>query len=428
MKEIQIPSIPHLVHIEITYACNGKCVFCYNPSRNIPFDKGRVDQIVKSIYESWVPHVYLIGGEPSLLGVKQLNEYIELLADHSSVTIVTNGLLFLDGLSNRLACIGIPIHGNQETHERHTLVSGGYSKMIKNVNRYVKAGFDVRCIPVLTAWNFDQMYEVIRLASQLGMESIFVDRFEDGGLGNKKSSELKPSQEQFRVALTQMIQARNDFGIAVGFGTAIPYCLDERLIAENMFANCGVGITFAAINPNGDVRICNQSQIVYGNVLTESIEQIWKKDRLRKFRNLSWVTEPCRFCTVLHECLCGCKVDCSCSSDYCVDYAVRGFTKPLNPVTMVPYRELSVAFPKGYRRLAVNSFTKLNVFHSEPYLITRYQTINLDETAVDIVRWLIAEGRCAESAIVNRFANSVEEVEIRSFITKLIAIQAIREI
>ena len=428
MEEIQTPIVPHLVHIETTYACNGKCVFCYNPSRSIPFNKDKVDRIVRSIYESWVPHVYLIGGEPSLLGVKQLNEYIELLADRSSVTIVTNGLLLLDGLSNRLACIGIPIHGNQETHERHTLVLGGYFKMIESVKRYIDASFDVRCIPVLTAWNFDQMYEVIRLASQLGMESVFVDRFEDGGLGNKKSSELKPSLDQFKVALGQMIKARNDFDIAVGFGTAIPYCLDERLITENMFANCGVGITFAAVNPNGDVRICNQSQIIYGNVLVEPINQIWKKGQLREFRDLSWVTEPCRSCAVIHECLCGCKVDCSCSSGYCVDYAIRGFTKPLNPVARVPFRELSATFPESYRRLEVDSFTKLNVFHPEPYLVTRYQTINLDEAAVDVIRELIAENQCDESAIVSRFVNSVEEAEIRSFVTKLIAVQAVREI
>jgi len=344
------------------------------------------------------------------------------------VTIVTNGLLLLDGLSNRLACIGIPIHGNQETHERHTLVLGGYFKMIESVKRYIDASFDVRCIPVLTAWNFDQMYEVIRLASQLGMESVFVDRFEDGGLGNKKSSELKPSLDQFKVALGQMIKARNDFDIAVGFGTAIPYCLDERLITENMFANCGVGITFAAVNPNGDVRICNQSQIIYGNVLVEPINQIWKKGQLREFRDLSWVTEPCRSCAVIHECLCGCKVDCSCSSGYCVDYAIRGFTKPLNPVARVPFRELSATFPESYRRLEVDSFTKLNVFHPEPYLVTRYQTINLDEAAVDVIRELIAENQCDESAIVSRFVNSVEEAEIRSFVTKLIAVQAVREI
>ncbi len=427
-EELQIPSVPHLVHIETTYACNGRCVFCYNPSRSIPFNKDKVDRIVRSIYESWIPHVYLIGGEPSLLGVKQLNEYIELLADRSSVTIVTNGLLFLDGLSSRLACIGIPIHGNQETHERHTLVSGGYLKMIENVGQYVADGFDVRCIPVLTAWNFDQMYEVIRLASQLSMESVFVDRFEDGGIGNERSPELKPSLNQFKVALTQMIQARNDFGIAVGFGTAIPYCLDERLIAESMFANCGVGITFAAINPNGDVRICNQSQIIYGNVLAESIEQIWKKKQLNEFRNLSWVTAPCRSCAVLTECLCGCKVDCSCSSGYCVDYAVRGFQKPPHPVTEIPCRELPIGFPKDYRQLKIDPFTKLNTFHIEPYLVTRYQTVRLDEMAVQIIRELISVGQCNEKVIITRFADSIEETEVRSFITKLIAIKAISEI
>ncbi len=72
MKKIPLPrySIPHLVHIEMTYSCNAKCFFCYNPYRDRPIDYTKIDKIVESVSKSEIPHVYLIGGEPSLLDIK----------------------------------------------------------------------------------------------------------------------------------------------------------------------------------------------------------------------------------------------------------------------------------------------------------------------------------------------------------------------
>lgn len=425
MIKLNTPSVPHLVHIETTYACNSLCIFCYNPRRHERFNPQKIDRIVQSIHNSWVPHVYLIGGEPSLLGINKLNEYINFLADRSSLTVVTNGLICLKGLSTRLACIGIPIHGTEDMHERHTQVIGGYKKTMASAEYYIGQGFDVRCIPVLTAWNHDQMYEIIGLAKQLGMESIFVDRFEDGGLGNLHSKELKPTIEQFKVSLGQMIAARKDFNIPVGFGTAIPFCLDERLISENIFAECGAGITFAAVNPDGDVRICNQSEVIYGNVLERPIEQIWQDTRLDEFRNLSWVTEPCIKCPVLEDCLCGCKVDCSCSSGYCIDYAVRGLTNVPYPSPSIPRRKLSYSYPKDYRQFTLDPYTKLNKFHLEPYLVTRYQTIRLNDMAVEILG-AITGGQTDEKQLVNQFSSMIDESEVRSFITQLADVKAIK--
>ena len=298
-KKLFYYSIPHLVHIEMTYACNSKCIFCYNPGRSNVIDYSKIDKIVKKVAEAQIPHVYLIGGEPSLLKTEKLNEYIDLLSKHSSVTIVTNGLIYKKGLSKNLACIGIPLHGNKKTHEMLTGIKGSYEKVIESIKNYVKEGFDVRCIPVLMSVNYNQMYEIIKLAKKLRMESVFVDRFESGGIGSREASRLKPSLSQFKDALTQMIKAREEFKIPVGFGTAIPFCLDERLITEDMWADCGVGVSFAAINPNGDLRICNQSNIVYGNVLKESIEEIWNKKELDQFRNLRWVEKPCKKCPCL---------------------------------------------------------------------------------------------------------------------------------
>ena len=423
--KLTIPSIPHLVHIETTYDCNQQCRFCYNPNRHKKYCQAVVDRIVLSVFESWVPHVYLIGGEPSLLGNKKLNEYVELLSQRSSVTIVTNGQIHLEELSDKLACIGVPIHGDEGTHDFLANKKGSYRNTLRSIERYVQRGFDVRCIPVLTSKNFDQMYEIIELAKAIGMESVFVDRFEDGGLGSCNSEELKPSLVQFRIALGQMIAARNKFGMPVGWGTAIPYCLDERLISENMTADCGAGITFCAVNPLGEVRVCNQSEKVYGNVLEAPLEKIWHTPALSEFRDLGWVEKPCTSCSVLVECMCGCKVDVNHSDAFCIDYAVRENGRFCEPVIPSANHGNMAAIPEDLRHFTLDKYVRLNLRYEEKYLVTRYQTILVDELAIGLLQQIMS-GLRSEEELISLNAGKINQSEVRKFVSILETIGAIQ--
>jgi radical SAM protein with 4Fe4S-binding SPASM domain len=431
-KYVLHDAIPHLCHIELTYACNEKCIFCYNPERAKLGDLSTIDQLVRSIAVSQIPHVYLIGGEPSLLPVEKLNEYIELLSPSSSVTIVTNGLKRLDGISSKLACFGVPIHGaNAKTHEFLNQSPGSFEKTLETIRRYVGEGHDVRCIPVLTGYNYDQMYEIIGIAAGIGMESIYIDRYEDGGIGavNSRGYTLKPTSEQFHIAVGQIVQAKHDFAVfdgKVGFGTAIPYCLDERMITEGITSNCGVGTYFCAINPKGEFRMCNQSQLVFGNVMKESIETIWNKPALDIFRDLSWVGEPCKSCELLLDCTGGCKVDSNCSDRFCIDYAVRGLSKPVAElVTKVKHRKMAEEYPESYRNFRPNRFMKLTTRYPEKFLVTRYQTVKLDEMALEMAQAIISESLIGERELVARFSELVDEHEIRLFVSKMLQVNAL---
>ena len=430
-KYVEHDTIPHLCHIEMMYACNEKCIFCYNPERAKLGDLSTIDRLVRSVVESQIPHVYLIGGEPSLLPVEKLNEYIELLSEHSSVTIVTNGLRRLKGISSKLACFGVPIHGaNAETHEFLNQSKGSFQKTLATIRHYVSEGHDVRCIPVLTGYNYDQMYDIIGLAASLGMESIYVDRYEDGGIGavNSRGYHLKPTQEQFHTAVGQIIQAKHDFtvfGGRVGFGTAIPYCLDERMIIEGITSNCGVGTYFCAINPKGEFRMCNQSQLVFGTLPDEPIEAIWNKPALDIFRDLSWISEPCKSCELLLDCTGGCKVDSNCSNKFCIDYAVRRLSKPVAELmAKVEHRRSADIYPENYRIFRPNRYMKLTTRYPERFLITRYQTVKLDAMALEMAQAIKGEAIVSERELVARFIERVEEHEARLFVSKMLQVNA----
>ncbi len=426
--------IPHLCHIEMTYACNQKCIFCYNPDRAQIGDLATIDLIVNSVAKSQIPHVYLIGGEPSLISVEKLNEYIEILSAHSSVTIVTNGLKCLKGISKKLACFGVPIHGaNADIHEFLNQSKGSFAKTLETIKYYVNEGYDVRCIPVLTGYNYNQIYKIIEIAADLGMESIYVDRYEDGGVGacNSPYSFLKPTLEQFKIALGQMIQAKKDFknfGGRIGFGTAIPYCLDERMVFENMTSNCGVGSSFCAINPKGEFRMCNQSQLVFGNLLNEPIEIIWNKPDLDIFRDLSWVEEPCNSCELLLDCTGGCKVDANCSNKFCVDYSVRGLSKSIfiKPTVIAhTFDKLKDEHSLPFRIFKPNCYAKLILRYDDKFLVTRYQTVKLDKIATEMARMVFERNISNEVELIKLFIDRVEESEIRLFISKMIKVSAL---
>lgn len=431
-KYVEHDAIPHLCHIEMTYACNERCIFCYNPGHAKIGDLNMIDRIVRSIAESQIPHVYLIGGEPSLLPVEKLNEYIEMLSEHSSVTIVTNGLRTLKGISKKLACFGVPLHGSDaRTHEFLNQTKGSFSKTLETIRHYVDEGHDVRCIPVLTGYNYDQMYDIIGIAASLGMESIYVDRYEDGGVGSVHSGNhhLKPTREQFHVAVGQIIQAKRDFSVfggRVGFGTAIPYCLDERMVTEAITSDCGVGTYFCAINPKGEFRMCNQSQLVFGIVPDEPIEVIWNKPSLDIFRDLSWVSEPCKSCGLLLDCTGGCKVDANCSDKFCVDYAVRGLSGPVAElVAKVEHLKSAETYPEQYRAFRPNRYMKLTTRYAEKFLVTRYQTVKLDAMALEMAQSILDGTVRDEMALILLFADRVEEHESRLFISRMLQVTAI---
>ena len=442
-KIVAYEDVPSLVQIEATYACNHNCKFCYNPKRDNSIDISKLDKIVESIYRSQIPHVYFIGGEPSLVPINKLNEYIEYLSEHSSVAMITNGSIRLPNLSRNIACLGIPIHGlTAEEHDAQTGVNGSFMRTIDNIKFYVSNGYDVRVVFVLTGYNHNKMYEMIEFVANLGVESVYIDRYEDGGFGAKVSSQsqFKPSLSQFREALGQIISARQDFPIfsgKIGFGTAIPMCIDERLITENLTSVCGAGTYFCAINPDGELRLCNQSEVKFGNIIDEPLEKIWGRKELEMYRDLSWVQEPCSSCKMLHICQCGCKVDVNCTDQFCVDFAVRGDKDSIidtqiarinagkyDGILLDGIRSYDDS-PRSYRLFVKNRYLRVHEKYTVKKIITQYNTVSINEVALRLIKHIVSNNIVNEKELIDFFVDEISENEVRTFISQLICAGAL---
>jgi radical SAM protein with 4Fe4S-binding SPASM domain len=431
--------IPTLTHIEITYACMEDCIMCYNPTRTqvSDRDKGIVWDIVRSIANSRVPHTYLIGGEPTF-GYKkeELEEFVEYLSDHgSSVTIVTNGQIRLRGMTQRLACYGVSIHGaDAGTHDSITRTPGSWERAIATARSYVEEGHDVRIIPVVMGMNHDQMYRIAELAWNIGAESLYYDIYEPGGIGEVNSHvatlRMQPTYEELRIALGQIVQAHDDFPFrgSIGLGTAFPYCFDERLVERGMVANCGVGTYFSAITNTGDFRICNQSKMRFGNVLETPIESIWNSPSIDEtFRALKWVEEPCASCPVLEDCGGGCKVDEGCTTgEFCIDRNVRGLSPELKlKLTQkdIKRQQLANDFPEEWRLFKPNRYLAITDRYADRgdiFFKTRYQTVRIGANEQSLLESIQeAKGIINEQDFVYAYHDQVETTELRRFVSRL---------
>ena len=318
--------LPKFLQIELTYACNSACIFCYNPNHNRNFDARRTLSVVKEINKFRIKHVQLIGGEVTI--IPELCVFLDNLDQCEWRSVVTNGRIFVPELDGRVNEVYLSLHGEKNVHEKITNATGSFEIIEDTIKRYVDLGIAVHSDTVLTSANYDQIYAVGRRAHELGMRTLFVNIFQPEGIGANFKTRLSPSIEQIRKAITQMISVRHDFDLEVQFGTSTPFCLDERLIPEKLAFTCGAGTWFASIDPDGNLRICNQSTRSYGNILEKPLNEIWHSREISSdYRSKAWIDGPCSDCIFRDDCLGGCRIDGSGTPR--IDPLMQGRTTPL---------------------------------------------------------------------------------------------------
>jgi len=86
----------------------------------------------------------------------------------------------------------------------------------------------------------------------------------------------------------------------VKLGNCLPECF-----APNDQAGCLAGLAFFTIDPWGQVRPCNHAELVCGNILDQSVAEIWGSTNMAWWRDFN--PEPCKTCSAFVQCRGGCK-------------------------------------------------------------------------------------------------------------------------
>jgi radical SAM protein with 4Fe4S-binding SPASM domain len=277
--------------LELTSSCNNTCLHCYatsGPCINhdcVPHERWL--SLISEARKEGATAIQLIGGEPLLypnwrdLVIKASEEEYEFIEIFSNATLIDDACI--EFFRQYKVNIATTIYaGNAETHDKVTLNPGSFEKTVTNVKKLKAANVPLRIASIIMKANEDEVANIIKLCTELGIEAPAPDVVRPTGRGN--DSNLLPE-----VYHKPKIRP--------------PFYTDERSFARAQCChNCLMGKI--AVTSNGDVIPCifarNQ---ISGNILTTPLAEILNAQPLQQ----CWYTtkdyvDKCNECEYRYAC------------------------------------------------------------------------------------------------------------------------------
>lgn len=253
--------------LELTYRCNWRCSFCYNPRHSdvAPLSTAEWIGVVSSLRRAGALSVTLTGGEP-LAHPGAVAIVREATRIGMMVTLFTNGSLVDEETARAIADAGvflveISIHGAKATtHEALTATRGSFDAAIEAVRRLRALDVRVMLKSVLTRLNEDEIDAMRALADELGVPFSLDPAIIPTDTGDLTPLGLVASDAARKRELRRAFELRQ-------------LARRERRSGE---ANCALARTSLRIDPEGNLFPCPRWTTPLGNVRTSSLADMWK--------------------------------------------------------------------------------------------------------------------------------------------------------
>lgn len=305
---------------EVTQPCNNDCLFCYNVWKcRDDYPKGELNTedtkklIAKTIKDTKCKQFTFTGGEPFLR--KDLAELVSFTKKQGvSVTIISNGTLITEEVAKEYIKLGVGLFelpilsAERTTHDALSRHKGAFDKVTESIANIKLHNGIVVAVFVGTKKNIDGFAEMIELSIALGVDGIMFNRFNVGGEGTKHIEELLPTPEQVIRALEVTESAMDRYKISISCSIPIQPCIiDTSKFKKVYFGYCAAGTkrAYYTIDPLGNIRPCNHTPMILGNILSDSFTGLSRPDKLKPFTEP--IPEFCKDCALARTCLGGCK-------------------------------------------------------------------------------------------------------------------------
>ena len=306
---------------ELTQACNQCCRFCYNYWRDgstplPPPDPVKTRKTLRKLLsQASIGTISFSGGEPMLLrNIHDLALSARFKGSH--VNVLTNGtLLTPDALENFISigigAIQIPILSDKPgTHEYLTGLPGSWAKATDALARVAERMSEgAYAVLVISKVNAPDVSGTLDFIYSKGVRNAMVNRFNIGGMGLRHTEELVMDTATLKKAFADVEQfavAHPDMHFVSGVCT--PLCLlDPTPYPHIRFTSCNTDFRRrpVAVNYAGDVRFCNHSPRVIGNIHDRPIGEILTDPE--NVARYAEVPDMCRDCALLSRCNGGCR-------------------------------------------------------------------------------------------------------------------------
>jgi len=320
LRRIFLPWSHDSMLFEATARCNQRCVHCYNvwkdgvgyPEEELPTRRAKT-LIRKAIRESRCTQFTITGGEPAMR-----DDLEDLVACASSqcdyVVLITNGTLLHEDRVRSLIDAGVSLFelplnsADREMHDRLAGTPGAFDKVTMAAADIRYQGAELAFVFVGTALNIGHWKDALELGIALGARGFLYNRYNAGGECHGRPESLMPSVEQVREGLVVAEEYAGKYGIGIGASIAVPPCLiDPEPFPHVGFGFCAAGTdrAYYTIDPVGNVRPCNHTPTILGNLFDTSLRSIVESPKLAAFRKAR--PALCNGCALEEECLGGCK-------------------------------------------------------------------------------------------------------------------------
>ena len=288
LQKVRSRRLLHDVTLELTYACNLDCFYCYNDrgKQGTPLSLSRYRTLLEDLARMQTLFLMLTGGEPMMH--PHFFEIGQMTRDLGFVVRVrTNGHTLSPRNVVRLLnevdpyMVEVTLHGaSAEVHDRQTRVPGSFDRLRRHLRHARSAGLRCGLVTTPTAWNEHQLESMIVLGDELGAPLRFQGPVGPRDSGDTDPLSIQPARETWdRIEALMAERRMENTGDAGGPVTASES--KARLhTGDDITATCSIGLASAEIDPYGNVQACIHIHESAGSLHQQSIEEIWSHSPL----------------------------------------------------------------------------------------------------------------------------------------------------
>ncbi len=302
--------------------CNLRCLHCYQEDHVpmcISYKK------LEHIYYEFINlidklgmrgHINITGGEPFCN--PHLFKILDLIKKDNKVSfsILTNGTLIDLDTALKLKSynpdyVQVSLEGGKKIND-YIRGKGTYNQIKKGIRNLKKAGIFTSISFTANHINYKEFPKVVRYGKRLKVDNIWSDRYIP--LGGSMDKELTLSKEETKEYLDIMKKERLKMNKKSKTRISMNRALQFTRTNEYAYS-CTCGDTLLTVMENGDLVPCRRMPIVVGNVLVDSMYDIYKNNEILKDLRKKTIPEDCMKCEHSNRCRGGLK---------CLTYAVTG--------------------------------------------------------------------------------------------------------
>lgn len=270
---------PVIASIDVTTACNFRCLHCYNDSGEHASDELSDDEIIdvaRQLAALSPQTVCLCGGEPLMR--KNLFDIINTIRPHvGNLNMVSNGSLVTKDVVKELKAAGlsslqISLDGiNATQHDTFRGYSGAFEKATNAIKMAAEEGIHVATSFVPNKLNHNSIKEYIELCRRLGVNLARFMPLIPMGRGSRIDQLILSPEEYINLQLNIVSeQEHGDGALLIEWGDPLDHYL-------RMPANAKLGMyTYSLdVKANGNLAVSTYIPIVVGNVRKHSLQEYW---------------------------------------------------------------------------------------------------------------------------------------------------------